>query len=218
MSGLLRALLRLRQEHQHLPEERKTNNGVRRLARISELKHSEWPSYLISVRTIELDRFTLAETSTLLTDPLAHSKLFRRAANRPRFEPKLWETDGLRRVQAAADGWPHLVVLLAETCVHLVNQQNVPLVSDELFIKVGRKAVVSGENVMIQLLKNESELPGEWDYLFGFRDHDALPLPSDPAIRKSLLRRSLVTIDNDEVRLRVPLMLQSIRERAELLD
>ena len=59
---------------------------------------------------------------------------------------------------------------------------------------------------------------GEWDYLLGFREHDMLPLPSDPAIRKSLLRRSLVTIDNDQVRLRVPLMLQWLRERADLLD
>ena len=186
--------------------------------RISELKHAEWPSYLISVRTVELDRFTLEETSALLTDPLAHSKLYQRAANRPRFAPEFWGTDGLQRIQTVADGWPHLVVLLAETCVNLVNQQNVPLVSDELFVVVCRKAVVSGENVMIQLLKNESELPGEWNYLLGFREHDALPLPSDPAIRKSLLRRSLVTIDNDEVRLRVPLMLQWLRERAELLD
>ena len=186
--------------------------------RIAKLKHAEWPSYLISVRTVELDRFTLEETSQLLTDPLAHSQLFKGTPNRPKFPPEFWGTDGLRRLHEAADGWPHLVVLLAETCVNLVNLKNVAAVTDELFLDVRRKAIVSGDNVMIQLLKNESEIPGEWDFLLGFRNHDALPAPENIGIRKSLLRRSLVTLEDNQVRLRVPLMHQWIRERSELLD
>ena len=71
---------------------------------------------------------------------------------------------------------------------------------------------------MIQLLKNESEIPGEWEYLLGFRNHDVVSEPQDQAIRKSLLRRSLVTIEDNQVRLRVPLMHRWIRERSELLD
>ncbi len=185
---------------------------------IAELKHAKWPSYLISVRTVELDRFTLEETSQLLTDPLAHSQLFKGTPNRPTFPPEFWGTDGLRRLHEAADGWPHLVVLLAETCVNLVNLQNAASVTDELFLDVRRKAIVSGDNVMIQLLKNESEIPGEWDFLLGFRDHDVLPAPENIGIRKSLLRRSLVTLEDNQVRLRVPLMHQWIRERSELLD
>ncbi len=186
--------------------------------RIAELKHAEWPSYLISVRTVELDRFTLEETSQLLIDPLVHSQLAEETPNRPKFPPEFWGTDGLRRLHEAANGWPHLVVLLAETCVHVVNLQNAASVTDELFSVVRQKAIVSGDNVMIQLLKNESEIPGEWDFLLGFRNHDVLPAPENIAIGKSLLRRSLVTLEDNQVRLRVPLMHQWIRERSELLD
>jgi hypothetical protein len=58
--------------------------------RIHELKHAEWPSYFISLRTVELERFSLEETSRLLTDPLAHSQLFRADPNRPKFSPEFW--------------------------------------------------------------------------------------------------------------------------------
>jgi hypothetical protein len=186
--------------------------------RIHELKHAEWPSYFISLRTVELERFSLEETSRLLTDPLAHSQLFRGDPNRPKFSPEFWGTDGLRRLHTTADGWPHLVVLLAETCVTLVNLRNAAFVTDELFEEVRKAAVISGDSVMIQLLKNESTTPGEWDYLLRFRNSDILPLPDNDAIRKSLLRRLLVTISDNQVRLRVPLMHQWIRERSELCD
>jgi hypothetical protein len=91
-------------------------------------------------------------------------------------------------------------------------------VTDELFEEVRKAAVISGDSVMIQLLKNESTTPGEWDYLLRFRNSDILPLPDNDAIRKSLLRRLLVTISDNQVRLRVPLMHQWIRERSELCD
>jgi len=34
------------------------------------------------------------------------------------------------------------------------------------------KAIVRGENVLRLLMQTESELPGEWDYLLGFRHRD----------------------------------------------
>ena len=34
------------------------------------------------------------------------------------------------------------------------------------------KAVVRGETVLRLLMQTESELPGEWDYLLGFRRRD----------------------------------------------
>ena len=191
--------------------------------RITELKHAEWPSYFISLRTVELDRFTLAETSQLLTDPVKYSRLFQgeKAAKRPQFPPEFWGHNGLQRLHEAADGWPHLVVLLAETCVNLANQRNAPDISDELWIDVRQRAIESGENVMIQLLKNESEIPGEWEYLLGFRglpDHAPLAEPDSPAVKKSLLRRSLVEFENGQARMRVPLMQQWLRERSHWLD
>jgi hypothetical protein len=186
--------------------------------RINELKNAEWPSYFISLRTIELEGFSLEETRQLLTDPLKHSQLFKGAADRPVFAEEFWGTDGLSRLHTAAGGWPHLVVLLAETSVNLVNETNQRSVTDELWSQVLDEAIVSGDNVMIQLLKNESQIRGEWDYLRGFRDHDVLPLPIDDAIRKSLLRRCLVEISGREVRMRVPLMQHWIRKRSELLE
>ena len=56
--------------------------------RVTMLKNAEWPSYLISVQTIEIPPFTEAETRLLLTDPLQRSPLYARdAERRPRFDP-----------------------------------------------------------------------------------------------------------------------------------
>ena len=43
---------------------------------LSELHHAEWPSYFVSLRTIEVGPFSDAETRLLLTDPLRHSAIF----------------------------------------------------------------------------------------------------------------------------------------------
>lgn len=177
---------------------------------IRELKNAQWPSALTSVRTI-----TPQETDTLLTRPLEHSKLWPPGSpDRPTFEPDFWGLDGIQRLRDMADGWPHLVILLAEICVNLVNQRNAEYVTDELFEAAVQKAVVQGDNVMIQLLQNESELPGEWEYLLGFKTQDSQALPEDAAILGSLQRRSLVRVDDDQVRLRVPLMKLWMERRA----
>ena len=58
--------------------------------RVTMLKNAEWPSYLISVQTIEIPPFTETETRLLLTDPLQRSPLYARdAERRPRFEFQL---------------------------------------------------------------------------------------------------------------------------------
>ena len=75
------------------------------------------------------------------------------------------------------------------------------------------KAVVSGDTVLRQLVQGESRLPGEWDYVRGFRRHDTQPPPDDEAVYRSLRRRLLVVEQNAEWRLRVPLMQRWLRER-----
>lgn len=182
---------------------------------IRELKNAQWPSALISVRTIEIDRFTPQETDTLLTHPLEHSRLWPPGSpDRPTFQSEFWGPGGIQRLRDIADGWPHLVILLAEICVNLVNQRNAEYVTEELFEEAVQKTVIQGDNVMIQLLQNESELPGEWEYLFGFKIQKMLPVPEDAAVFSSLQRRSLIRIEDGQVRLRVPLMQLWMEKRA----
>ena len=53
--------------------------------RVTMLKNAEWPSYLISVQTIEIPPFSEAETHLLLTDPMQRSPLYvHDAKRRPR--------------------------------------------------------------------------------------------------------------------------------------
>ena len=79
------------------------------------------------------------------------------------------------------------------------------------------KAIVRGHNVLYELLHRECQLPGEWDYLERFKRLDAQAAPNgneaDEAIARSLRRRELMTVDGDEWRLRVPLMLRWLRVR-----
>lgn len=75
------------------------------------------------------------------------------------------------------------------------------------------KAIVSGDTVLRELVERECRLPGEWDYLRGFRRHDALPPPEDEAIDRSLRRRLLVVEENGQWRMRVPLMQRWLRQR-----
>ena len=73
---------------------------------------------------------------------------------------------------------------------------------------------MQGDNVMIQLLENESKLPNEWEYLLGFKTQETQPLPANPAIVSSLQHRLLIRVEDDQVRLRVPLMQMWMQERA----
>lgn len=180
---------------------------------ITELKHAEWPSYLVSARTIEVPMFTMAETRLLLTEPLKFSPLFKDESKRPRFEPGFWGENGIERIQHEAGGWPHLVQLIAETVVDLINDETKTQVDAELFERSLNKAIVSGHNVLYQLMRGESTLPGEWEYLSAFRKRELQPRPENEEIYASLRRRLLVTEEASEWRLRVPLMARWLRER-----
>ncbi len=180
---------------------------------ITELKHAEWPSYLVSARTIEVPLFTMAETRLLLTEPLKFSPLFKDESKRPRFEPGFWGENGIERIQREAGGWPHLVQLIAETIVDVINDEDKRQVDDELFERALNKAIVSGHNVLYQLLRGESTLPGEWDYLSSFRTRETQPLPGEEALYVSLRRRLLMEEASGEWRLRVPLMARWLKMR-----
>ncbi len=56
------------------------------------------------------------------------------------------------------DGRPHLAILSVENCVH---QGNTQYVADELFDAAVEQALVQGNKLIVQLLQNESGLPGE---------------------------------------------------------
>jgi hypothetical protein len=180
---------------------------------ITELDHAEWTSYLVSARTIEVPPFSLDETRLLLTDPLKESPLFRKVGQRPRFAPELWGAGGIERIHAEASGWPHLVQLIAETLVDLLNNDGAPQVTPELMERALDEAVVSGQNVLYQLMRGESLLPGEWEYLSTFRYTNEQAPSSDEAIRRSLLRRQVIRETAGRWRLRVPLMGRWLRLR-----
>jgi len=181
---------------------------------IDELVHAPWTSYLVSARTIEVTPFEHAETRLLLTEPLKHSPLWRAIeGQRPRFEPGFWGEGGIERIHREAGGWPHLVQLVAETVVDLVNDSGGASVDGALLERALSKAVVRGNNVFLELLERESRLPGEWDYLRAFRSIEEQPVPIDEALDRSLRRRRLVVEEGGRYRLRVPLMARWLRER-----
>jgi len=181
---------------------------------IAELTHPAWTSAFVSVRTLDMPLFDLSETRLLLTEPLRHSPLWAKDdPRRPRFAPEFWGEDGIERLHADAGGWPHLVQLLAETAVNLVNDSAAHGLDPALYQRTLDKAVESGDIVLRQLLERECRLDGEWPYLSAFRTGETQPPPSDPAIARALRRRLLVVEDGDRWRLRVPLMRHWLRER-----
>ncbi len=181
---------------------------------IAELRHAEWPSYFVSLRTIEIQPFTTDETRLLLTEPMQRSDLWSRDdLARPRFGPSFWGEGGMERIHAEAAGWPHLVQLLAEGVVELVNLRGLRTASPALLDEAITKAVVRGDAVLRQLVRNESRLPGEWDFLSAFRRTEAQPPPTDEAVYTSLRRRLMVVEEGGLWRMRVPLMQRWLRER-----
>ncbi len=181
---------------------------------VSELPHAPWTSYLVSARTIEVPLFTEAETRALLTEPLRYSPLWERDdPKRPHFAPALWGDGGIERIHAESGGWPHLVQLIAETVVDMLNEGTAPHDDAALLERALDKAIVSGDTVLRELVERESRLPGEWDYLRRFRTLETQPPPSDEAVYRSVRRRLLVTEDEGSFRMRVPLMQRWLRRR-----
>ena len=181
---------------------------------ITELTHAPWTSYLVSARTIEVPLFTPAETRALLTEPLRYSPLWQKDdPKRPSFAPALWGENGIERIHAEAGGWPHLVQLIAETVVDLLNEGTAPNADAALLERALDKAIISGDTVLRELVQRESRLPGEWDYIRAFQRMDSQPPPEDEALHRSLRRRLMVTEDNGLWRMRVPLMQRRLRQR-----
>lgn len=183
---------------------------------ITELRNAAWTSYLVSARTIEVPSFSLAETRLLLTEPLKYSTLWpQESPKRPRFDASYWGENGIERIHAEAGGWPHLVQLIAETTVDLINNEEAGAVTPDLLERALGKAIVRGHNVLYELMNRESTLPGEWAYLAGFRQSDNQSAPADEKIALSLQRRMLVSEENGAWRLRVPLMARWLKVRGQ---
>jgi hypothetical protein len=183
---------------------------------IADLPCAPWTSNFVSMRTVEMPLFDPSETRLLLTEPLRHSPLWTRDdPRRPGFAPEFWGTDGIKAIHAEAGGWPHLVQLIAETAVNVVNDSNARALDPALYRQTLAGAIESGDIVLRQLLERECRLDGEWRWLQGFRRADALPSPDDEAVLRSLRRRLLVIPDGEGSgwRLRVPLMQRWLRER-----
>jgi hypothetical protein len=120
---------------------------------------------------------------------------------------------GIEWIHQETGGWPHLVQLVAGTAVDLVNDANVQSLDRDMLERAADRSIVDGDTVLRMLMRGESALPGEWDYLTGFRSKEEQPPPQDEAIFQSLRHRQLVTEEGGMWRLRVPLMHHWLRER-----
>ena len=168
---------------------------------------ADWSSAFVSLRTVEVTPFSEAETRLLLTEPVRYSALWAEGdPRRPRFAPGFWGEGGIERVHAETAGWPHLVQLVAETVVELVNLRGLKEASPGLLDEALAKTVVRGDVVLRQLVRNECGVEGEWAYLEGFREAEVQRVPTDEPVRRSLRRRLLVEEADGGWRMRVPLM------------
>jgi hypothetical protein len=180
---------------------------------ITELRHAPWTSYLIGTHTIKVPMFTISETKMLLTEPLKFSSWPEDGPERPQFQPEFWGDGGVERIHKEAGGWPHLVQLIADRVIDLMNEKGTRRVDADLLKHALDNAVDMDDSVFEELMNRESTLPGEWEYLTAFRHHTTQPPPDNEAIYVSLRRRLLVEEENGEWRLRVPLMERWLRKR-----
>jgi hypothetical protein len=103
------------------------------------------------------------------------------------------------------------VRLIAETIVDLINDEEAEVVRAAIMERALDKSIARGHNVLYELLRRESMLPGEWEYLLAFRKIETQPPPDDENIAASIRRRLLIDEDNGQWRLRVPLMARWLR-------
>ena len=107
--------------------------------------------------------------------------------------------------------------LLAEAAIDVINDRGAAGLRPDLWDDVAEKARRRGDSVLRQLLHGECVEAGEWEYLFGFADTPTLPPPESAAVRRSLHRRELVTVEDGVWRLRVPLMRHWLVANRDLL-
>ncbi len=187
-------------------------------ADITELTGADWTSYLISVRTLEVPVFSPEETHLLLTEPLKHSVLGEEdKANSALFWKEFWGEDGIALIHAESGGWPYFVQLIAETAVTLANEsgQTVRSLPPPVLEQALDTSVERGRNAFHQLLRAQSRVAGEWEYLAAFARRETQAASDDADVRRSLERRRLLVAASDaECRLRVPLMSRWLRKEA----
>lgn len=182
---------------------------------ITELSAVPWTSYLVSAHTIEVPPFSIEETYRLLTDPLSESpKNADDTDFRPRIKPEFWGEGGIERIHSEAGGWPHLVQLIAETLVDLASDKDARSIDRQMVEEGLDKAVVTGQNVLHQLIRAECVSEGEWEYLLAFKKRDRLAPPEDETVNASLRRRQLVVAENAEWRLGARLMQRWLVKRS----
>ena len=99
--------------------------------------------------------------------------------NRPRITESFWGPGGIERIQAETGGWPHLVQLVAETAVDLINDEKAKELDEGLLERAIAEAVGRGHNVLSELVERECQEVGEWDYLAGFRGAEVQAEPGD---------------------------------------
>ena len=186
---------------------------------INRLVNAQWTSNFISLRTVEVEPFSIKETRLLLTNPLGHATILGDdISTRNEIAPSFWGENGIERIHEETCGWPNFVQLLAETMVDLVNNEETDCVNPAIFERALNKAIVRADTVLSELIYKESIAPecpneGEWEYLQGFRTMDFQPPPKDYNILRSLKRRLMVIEKNGQCRMRVPLMQRWLRER-----
>jgi hypothetical protein len=120
---------------------------------------------------------------------------------------------GIEWIHEQTAGWPHLVQLLAGAAVDLVNDSNQAALNRPMLEQAAERSIVEGDTVLRQLMRGESEISGEWDYLAGFRTRDEQAPTAEEAVFQSLRRRQLVIANGGMWRLRVPLMQRWLRAR-----
>ena len=141
---------------------------------LSELRHAEWPSYFVSLRTIEIGPFSDAETRAAADRPVAPLRHIRRrrvGAGHGSTSPS-GATRAFRASKPKRRAGRTLVQLLAEGVVELVNIRG---------LRAPRRACGGSHRrrpwseVMPSCGSSSrtiSRLDGEWDYLKGFRTRE----------------------------------------------
>jgi len=182
---------------------------------ITQLRHAPWTSYLISVRTIEVPMFSPEETRLLLTEPMKYSTLWKPDdPARPCFAADFWGADGIARIHSESGGWPALVQSLAGALVDATNEAGGRPIDGAMFEQALERVLVREGNLFHELLVNECQEPGEWDYLRAFARSETQPPPGDEAVSRSLRRRLIVAEDAGSWRVRVSLMARWLSRNA----